>query len=335
MSITAPLATALPLDPGPEPDPAFRLRGLTLGYGADPVIRDLDLDIPRGKTTVLIGANGCGKSTILRALGRQLTPLSGTIEVAGRDLSGVKPRENARSVAFLPQSPLVPEGLTVAELVARGRHPHRRWWGSDDDDAAVAEALALTDTAGFAHRRVDELSGGQRQRVWVALVLAQATPTLLLDEPCSFLDLAHQMDILDLVRDLPLPAGNARESRVPVPNPHGNAPDHDGHVPDHDGQAPGQVGQASDQHGQASGPREDGSGRRTVVAVLHELTLAARVADHLVAVAEGGVVAAGPPDRVINSETLRRVFDLEADIISDPLTGHPVVLPRGRRKGTS
>lgn len=305
MSITAPLAAALPMDAVPEPEPAFRLRRLTLGYGADPVIRDLDLDIPSGKTTVLIGANGCGKSTILRALGRQLTPLSGTIEVAGRSLAGIKSREHARSVAFLPQSPLVPEGLTVAELVARGRHPHRRWWGSgDDDDAAVAEALALTDTAGFAHRRVEELSGGQRQRVWVALVLAQATPTLLLDEPCSFLDLAHQMDILDLVRDLPLPAGHA----------------------------PSQPGDSS---GRAPGAQGDDPGRRTVVAVLHELTLAARVADHLVAVAEGGVVAAGPPDQVINSETLRRVFDLEADIISDPLTGHPVVLPRGRRKGTS
>ncbi|MET3859718.1 iron complex transport system ATP-binding protein [Dietzia sp. 2505] len=293
MSITTPVATALPMESPPGSAPAFRLRGLTLGYGADPVIRDLDLDIPSGRTTVLIGANGCGKSTILRALGRQLTPLSGSIEVAGRDLATVRSREHARSVAFLPQSPLVPEGLTVAELVARGRHPHRRWWGSGDgDDGAVAEALDLTGTAGFAHRRVEELSGGQRQRVWVALVLAQATPTLLLDEPCSFLDLAHQLDVLDLVRDLPLPAG---------------------HDPDPDG---------------------PGAGRRTVVAVLHELTLAARVADHLVAVAEGGVVAAGPPDQVINPETLRRVFDLEADIISDPLTGHPVVLPRGRTKGT-
>ena len=294
MSISAPLAPALPMDAGPEPAPAFRMRGLTLGYGADPVIRDLDLDIPAGKTTVLIGANGCGKSTILRALGRQLTPLSGTIEVAGRALSTIRPRQYARSVAFLPQSPLVPEGLTVAELVARGRHPHRRWWGGgDDDEPAVAEALQLTGTAEFAHRRVDELSGGQRQRVWVALVLAQATPTLLLDEPCSFLDLAHQLDILDLVHDLPLPAGHAAL------------------------------------------PAGETGGRRTVVAVLHELTLAARVADHLVAVAEGGVVAAGPPAQVVNSETLRRVFDLEADIISDPLTGHPVVLPRGRRKGTS
>lgn len=291
---TARPAPALPLDTGPVPEPAFRLRGLTLGYGAEPVIRDLDLDIPSGKTTVLIGANGCGKSTILRALGRQLTPLAGSIEVAGQDLATVKARAHAKAVAFLPQSPLVPEGLTVAELVARGRHPHRRWWGGgDDDESAVAEALALTGTADFAHRRVDELSGGQRQRVWVALVLAQATPTLLLDEPCSFLDLAHQLDVLDLVSDLPLPAGHR-------PDAHG-----------------------------------DGTGRRTVVAVLHELTLAARVADHLVAVAEGGVVAAGPPDQVINQETLHRVFDLDADIISDPLTGHPVVLPRGRRKRTA
>ena len=292
MSIPAPVASvtpALPMDFGPEPDAAFRLRGLTLGYGAEPVIRDLDLDLPAGRTTVLIGANGCGKSTILRALGRQLRPLSGSIETDGHLLSEVGAREHARSVAFLPQSPLVPEGLTVAELVARGRHPHRRWWGGGDDDTAVAEALAMTGTAEFAHRRVDELSGGQRQRVWVALVLAQATPTLLLDEPCSFLDLAHQLDVLDLVRDLPLPAGH----------------------------------------------RDHGTGRRTVVAVLHELSLAARVADHLVAVAEGGVVAAGPPDQVITQETLRRVFDLDADIITDPATGHPVVLPRGRRKGTT
>lgn len=266
--------------------PAFRLRGLTLGYGTDPVIRDLDLDIPAGRTTVLIGANGCGKSTLLRALGRQLSPASGVVEAAGRDLSGVRARDHARSVAFLPQSPLVPEGLTVAELVARGRHPYRRWWGGggDDDESAVAEALALTGTSGFAHRRVDELSGGQRQRVWVALVLAQATPTLLLDEPCSYLDLAHQMDVLDLVRDLPLPTG-------------------------------------------------PGTGRRTVVAVLHELTLAARVADHLVAVSDGGVAAAGPPGEVITPEILRRVFDLDADVIRDPVTGHPVVLPRGRTEG--
>lgn len=300
---------ALPRGTGPVPEPAFRLRGLTLGYGAEPVIRDLDLDIPSGKTTVLIGANGCGKSTILRALGRQLTPLAGSIEVGGRDLATIRPRAHAKSVAFLPQSPLVPEGLTVVELVARGRHPHRRWWGAgDDDESAVAEALALTGTADFAHRRVDELSGGQRQRVWVALVLAQATATLLLDEPCSFLDLAHQLDVLDLVSDLPLPAGHGPDSHGP--DSHGS----DSHGPD--------------SHG-------SGAGRRTVVAVLHELTLAARVADHLVAVAEGGVVAAGPPAQVINVETLRRVFDLDADIISDPLTGHPVVLPRGRRKGTT
>ena len=302
MSISAPDAPTLPStsesrDGGTEP--AFRLRGLTLGYGAEPVIRDLDLDIPSGRTTVFIGANGCGKSTILRALGRQLTPTSGTIEVGGRDLARVKARDHARSVAFLPQSPLVPEGLTVAELVARGRHPHRRWWGGgDDDEGVVAEALDMTDTADLAHRRVDELSGGQRQRVWVALVLAQATPTLLLDEPCSFLDLAHQLDILDLVHDLPMP-GASRQAK-----PTGDSTDRDGVA----------------------------SGRRTVVAVLHELSLSARVADHLVAVAEGGVVATGTPDEVITTENLRRVFGLDADIIPDPLTGHPVVLPRSRRK---
>lgn len=301
--MSTPTATeSRPAVEAPAPGPAFRLRGLTLGYGADPVIRDLDLDIPRGRTTVLIGANGCGKSTLLRALGRQLAPSSGTVEVDGTDLARARARDHARSVAFLPQSPLVPEGLTVAELVERGRHPYRRWWGqNNDDDAAVAAALAQTGTAGFAHRRVEELSGGQRQRVWVALVLAQCTPTLLLDEPCSFLDLAHQLDVLDLVRDLPLPAGY-----------------------------PGRGDGCGDAHGDG-----DGHGRRTVVAVLHELTLAARVADHLVAMADGGVVAAGAPADVITPEILRRVFDLEADVIPDPLTGHPVVLPRGRKKGTA
>lgn len=303
MSITAPNAsapTSTAVVDSSSPEPAFRIRGLNLGYGADPVIRDLDLDIPAGKTTVLIGANGCGKSTILRALGRQLNPTSGTIEVAGRDLSRIKARDHARSVAFLPQSPLVPEGLTVAELVARGRHPHRRWWGrGDDDEGVVAEALALTDTANLAYRRMDELSGGQRQRVWVALVLAQATPTLLLDEPCSFLDLAHQLDVLDLVHDLPMPGASG----------------------------------ARDGSGGPTGAGEAADERRTVVAVLHELSLSARVADYLVAVGDGGVVAEGTPDEVITTENLRRVFDLDADIIADPLTGHPVVLPRSRRKG--
>ena len=311
MSISAPDALTRPttsVSGNGGSEPAFRIRGLTLGYGAEPVIRDLDLDIPAGKTTVFIGANGCGKSTILRALGRQLTPTSGTIEVAGRDLARVRARDHARSVAFLPQSPLIPEGLTVAELVARGRHPHRRWWGGGDDEGVVAEALDMTDTASLAHRRVDELSGGQRQRVWVALVLAQATPTLLLDEPCLFLDLAHQLDILDLVHDLPMP-GASRSGEL----------------------RPG----GSRQRAANGGPADrDGvaGGRRTVVAVLHELSLSARVADHLVAVAEGGVVAAGTPDEVITTENLRRVFGLDADIIPDPLTGHPVVLPRSRRK---
>lgn len=300
--------TASPPDQAPDPgvvarpgEPAVRVRDLTLGYGRAPVIEGLDLDIPAGRTTAIIGANGCGKSTLLRALGRQLTPMRGTIELAGRDVARSGARDHARTAAFLPQSPLVPEGLTVAELVARGRHPHRRWWGrSSGDDDAVAHALEATGTAAFAHRRVDELSGGQRQRVWVALVLAQATPVLLLDEPCSFLDLAHQLDILDLVRALPLPGDGGRAS--------------------------------GDESSGVS--RGDSRGeRRTVVAVLHELTLAARVADHLVALAGGTVVAEGPPAEVITPDNLRRVFDLEADVISDPLTGSPVVLPRGRSAG--
>lgn len=265
------------------PAPAIRLRGVTLGYGDRVVVgpgQPLDLELPAGQTTAIIGANGCGKSTLLRGLTRQLPLLTGTLEVLGRSVERWPARSYARSVALLPQSPVAPDGMTVEQLVDRGRHPHRGWFGARTaaDAAAIARALELADLVHLAGTDVSELSGGQRQRAWLALVLAQQTPVVLLDEPTSYLDLSHQVELMDLVRSLPDPT------------------------------APGR--------------------RATVVAVLHELNLAARSADHIVAMAHGQVVAAGAPGQVMTPALLEEVYGLDADVVPDPLLGHPVVLPR-------
>ena len=179
-------------------------RGLHLAYDKRTVVQGVDLDVPAGAVTVIGGANGCGKSTLLRGLGRMLKPERGSVELDGRDLRSMRPREVATVLGLLPQQPLAPEGITVADLVARGRHPHPGAFGrrGSDGDEAVAAALALTDTQDLAGRRVEELSGGQRQRVWVAMVLAQDPRIMLLDEPTTYLDIAHQVDVLDLLSDL-------------------------------------------------------------------------------------------------------------------------------------
>ncbi|KAB8164159.1 ATP-binding cassette domain-containing protein [Streptomyces sp. 3MP-14] len=191
---------------GGEP-PAGRLaaRGLTLGYEADrPVVDALDLDIPDGEVTVIVGPNACGKSTTLRALGRLLKPRAGTVLLDGAELHTLPTRRIAQSLGLLPQTPVAPEAITVADLVSRGRQPHQRWWQqwSPADEAAVAEAMERTDVTGLADRPVDALSGGQRQRVWIAMALAQQTDLLLLDEPTTYLDIAHQVEVLNLVRQL-------------------------------------------------------------------------------------------------------------------------------------
>jgi iron complex transport system ATP-binding protein len=249
-----------------------------LGYGDRTVVHGLSLAVPDGAVTAVVGANACGKSTLLRGLARLLRPSAGSVLLDGEQIHRSPTRRVARTLGLLPQAPVTPEGVSVVDLVSRGRHPHlgalRRW--GPDDDAAVAEALALTGTTDLAERPVDELSGGQRQRVWVAMALAQKTDLLLLDEPTTYLDVAHQMELLELLRDLNAARGT------------------------------------------------------TIVMVLHELNLAARFADHLVAMCEGRVVATGPPGEVLTEETVREVFGLSCRVIPDPVSGTPLVVPLGR-----
>ncbi|GAA4188721.1 ABC transporter ATP-binding protein [Streptosporangium oxazolinicum] len=248
-----------------------------LGYGDRVVVDGLDLGIEAGTVTTIIGPNGCGKSTLLRALGRLLRPSGGEVLLDGKRIDRMPSKEVARILGVLPQAPSAPEGLTVADLVARGRHPHQTWYRqwSSDDESAVGEALAMTGLLDLGDRPLDELSGGQRQRAWISMALAQGTDLLLLDEPTTFLDLAHQIEVLELVRRL---------------------------------------------HGELD---------RTVVMVLHDLNLAARYADRLVAMRDGRVVAAGPPAEVLTEALLAEVFELDAKVIEDPVAGTPLVIPIG------
>ncbi|MFE6764916.1 ABC transporter ATP-binding protein [Streptomyces sp. NPDC057689] len=184
--------------------PRLAARGITVGYGGRNVIEELDVEIPSGVVTTIIGPNGCGKSTLLRTLTRLLKPAGGAVVLDGEDIARLRTRDVAKKLGLLPQSPVAPEGLTVSDLVARGRHPHQSWlrqWSSDDADV-VRRALAMTGVSDLADRPVDSLSGGQRQRVWISMTLAQGTDLLLLDEPTTYLDLAHAIDVLDLVDDL-------------------------------------------------------------------------------------------------------------------------------------
>ncbi|MCM0621158.1 ABC transporter ATP-binding protein [Nocardioides bruguierae] len=261
-------------------DHTLAAEALTLGYGDRTVVTDLSLAVPAGQVTCIVGANACGKSTLLRAMARLLKPQSGQVVLDGRDVHRMNTREVARTLGLLPQSPIAPEGIAVGDLVARGRHPHQRLvarW-SAADDAAVEEALRVTGTLDLVDRPVDELSGGQRQRAWIAMALAQQTDLLLLDEPTTFLDVAHQVEVLDLLTDL---------------------------------------------------NRERGT---TVVMVLHDLNLAARYSDHLVAVRQGRLHAAGDPDEVLTPDVVRDVFGLESQVVPDPVSGRPLVLPVGRHR---
>ncbi|WP_280423574.1 ABC transporter ATP-binding protein [Nocardia carnea] len=257
----------------------MRADRLRLGYRNRVISDELTVDIPDGTFTAIIGPNACGKSTLLRALSRLLTPESGAVLLDGKAIGSYPAKEVARRIGLLPQSSTAPEGIRVADLVARGRYPHQslvRQWSRHDEEA-VAAAMDATGVTDLSGRLVDELSGGQRQRVWIAMVLAQETPIVLLDEPTTFLDIAHQIQLLDLCRELNRDTG------------------------------------------------------RTVVAVLHDLNHAFRYADHLIAMRDGAVVAAGPPREIVTAELVQQVFDLGCRIIDDPETGTPLVVPLGEK----
>jgi iron complex transport system ATP-binding protein len=177
---------------------------VSVGYDDRLVVQDLSIEIPPGRISVIVGANACGKSTLLKSMARLLKPKSGAVLLDGKSISERPTREIAKTLGLLPQTPVAPEGIDVADLVGRGRYPHRSFLGrwSDEDERAVQEALELTGVADLAARSVDELSGGQRQRVWIAMALAQHTQVLLLDEPTTFLDVTHQVEVLDLLTDL-------------------------------------------------------------------------------------------------------------------------------------
>jgi len=177
---------------------------LTLGYDGPPIITGLDIRIPAGQITALVGPNGCGKSTLLRGLARLLKPRGGTVYLDGTAIMRLPTKELAKQLGILPQSPTAPEGLTVRELVAQGRYPHQRWFQqwSREDEEMTARALGITNMTELADRPVDALSGGQRQRAWIAMTLAQNTDILLLDEPTTFLDMAHQIEVLHLLHQL-------------------------------------------------------------------------------------------------------------------------------------
>ncbi len=189
-----------PVPSGSRDRTRLSAEAVSLGYGDDPIVPRLTTRIPEGSFTVIIGPNACGKSTLLRGLSRLLRPMTGTVVLDGSDITRLPAKDVARRLGLLPQSASAPEGITVADLVGRGRYPHQGLWRqwTDADEEAVREAMAETGVTSLSGRRVEELSGGQRQRVWVAMVLAQQTELLLLDEPTTFLDIAHQVELMEL-----------------------------------------------------------------------------------------------------------------------------------------
>lgn len=253
---------------------------LSAGYGDKTILNQVDLAFVPGKITAIVGANACGKSTLLRTVSRLLVPSQGHVLLDGKSVHRSPTRRLAQTLGLLPQSPIAPEGITVGDLVSRGRHPHQQWlsrWNKDDDEA-VAAALAMTKTAELIDQDVDQLSGGQRQRVWIAMALAQQTDILLLDEPTTFLDVTHQIEVLDLLVDLNLQRGI------------------------------------------------------TIVMVLHDLNLAARYCDYLLAMKAGQVQVHGQPQQVLTQEMIESVFGLDNLIVQDPVSNLPMMIPIGRHK---
>lgn len=251
---------------------------LKAGYEKKIILDDVSIEIPTGKISVIIGANGSGKSTLLKTLVRLIKPVGGEITLDQTNIDKISSKDFAKIVGLLPQSPIAPEGINVADLVGRGRFPHQNFlqsWSSEDT-VAVAEAMDIMGITPFANRSIDELSGGQRQRVWIAMALAQQTDILFLDEPTTFLDITYQVEILDLLTDL------------------------------------------NQKH------------QTTIVMVLHDINLSARYADYLFAMSDGKLIDEGTPEDIVTEELIQKVFSLNCNIIPDPISNSPLIVPIGR-----
>ncbi|APQ97390.1 ABC transporter ATP-binding protein [Clostridium botulinum] len=253
---------------------SIETKNLDIAYEDTLIVKELNMQIPKRKITSIIGANGCGKSTILKSVGRILKPKKGVVHLSGQDISKLSTKEIAKKMAILPQNPTAPSGLTVSELVAYGRFPHQKGFGNltEEDKRIVKWALAATKLSEFERREVDTLSGGQRQRVWIAMALAQQTDLILLDEPTTYLDLAHQLEVLKLLYEL-----NRNQ-------------------------------------------------KCTIVMVLHDLNLAARFSDYIIAIQKGDIIKYGPPEEVMTPEVLRKTFNINADIVIEPKSNRPVCI---------
>ncbi len=256
----------------------FQTEQIRAGYDQKTILNEISLVIPNNRISVIIGANACGKSTLLKTMARLLKPTSGNVMLDGKAINKMPPKQLAKVLGILPQSPIVPEGISVADLVGRGRFPHQsllKGWTKKDNEA-VAEAMEMMNITELANRHIDELSGGQRQRVWIAMALAQQTDILFLDEPTTFLDITYQVEILDMLTDL------------------------------------------NRKHG------------TTIVMVLHDINLSARYADYLFALRQGELIAEGDPSKVITSGLVKDVFGLDCEVVQDPVSHSPMVVPKGR-----
>ncbi|MHB9925907.1 ABC transporter ATP-binding protein [Clostridium botulinum] len=247
---------------------------LAIAYEDKLIVDGLNMNIPKGKITTIIGPNGCGKSTVLKTVGRILKPKEGLVYLNGDDIRNLSTKEVAQKMAILPQSPQAQGGLTVGELVSYGRFPHKKGFGklSPEDKKVIEWALDITKLTELEVTMVDNLSGGQRQRVWIAMALAQQTDLILLDEPTTYLDMAYQLEVLELLYNL-----NRKQSC-------------------------------------------------TIVMVLHDLNLAARFADYMIAIRDGSIIKCGTPKEIMTKEVLKDTFNIDAEIVWGSKTGRPTCI---------
>lgn len=261
---------------------AITTKSLKVGYDKTIIVPDFDLSIPKGKIASIIGPNGCGKSTVLKAIGRILKKAGGKVFLSDIDIDALKTKDIARILSILPQSPTAPGTITCFDLVSYGRFPYQKGFGklSQEDKEIIQWALKVTNMEDFARRPIASLSGGQRQRVWIAMALAQKTDIILLDEPTTYLDLNHQLEVLELLKSL-----NEKQGV-------------------------------------------------SIVMVLHDLNLASKYSDYLIAMKDGRIVVKGTCEEVLTKETLQTCFLLDGDITTDPRTGKPICVSYDRlRKG--